>query len=68
LHRIQYAVKQGWVRLCNALKCISEAIVTIKENNVADREAAVTIMTVRASASTMHVELILEVVSVIIPI
>jgi len=50
------------------LKCISEAIVTIKENNVADREAAVTIMTVRASASTMHVELILEVVSVIIPI
>ena len=29
---IQYAVKQGCVRLCNALKCFSEAIVTDKES------------------------------------
>ena len=35
LHQIQYAVKQGYVRLRKASKCISEAIFTVMESRVA---------------------------------
>ncbi len=34
LHQIHYAVKQGCVRLRNALRCISEAIFTFTTNQL----------------------------------
>ena len=37
MHQIQYAVKQGCVRLRNALKCMSEAIFTVMESRVAEK-------------------------------
>ena len=49
LHQIQYAVKQGCVRLRNALECISEAIFTVTESRVADLGAAVTIVIASAT-------------------
>ena len=33
---VHYAVKQGCVRLRNALKCTSEAIFTVMKNMIAD--------------------------------
>jgi len=40
LHQIQYAVKQGCIRLRNALERISEAIFAAMESRVADCKAA----------------------------
>ncbi len=37
---VQYAVMQGYVRLCNALKCNSEAIFTVMVSRTADLKAA----------------------------
>jgi hypothetical protein len=36
LQSLQYAVRQGCVRLRNALKCISQAIFTVTDSRVAD--------------------------------
>ncbi len=35
LHQIWYAVKQGCVRLRNAMECISETISTVMESRIA---------------------------------
>ena len=75
MHQIQYAVKQGCVRLRNALTCISEAMFTFMKSRVAGLEAAVTTIMASVadnydeadsptatSASTTHVELIPKVI------
>ncbi len=42
LHQIQYAVKQGCVRMRNALKCTLEGVFTVMERRNADQKAAET--------------------------
>ena len=41
---VHYAVKQGCVRLRNALKCTAEAIFTVMKNIIADWKAVETIV------------------------
>ena len=78
MHRIHYAVKQGCVRLRDALKCTTEALFTVMKSRIADWKATMAFVAdcwgeaesrrPATSASTTHVELRLEVVLVVIPI